>query len=124
MLQKLLYVSGRVTSQTRLLQGQTILEDDRKLCEYSLQEGATISSLFEPDVVVEIKINTGPNVWRMKVSNATSIMALKVWICSGIKCGIAPERLEVRLGDIILEEAMPLHFYGITEGPLLMFLKP
>ena len=120
MLQKILYLTGRVTSQVRLLQGQTVLEDDRKLCEYSLPEGATISALFEPDVDVEIKINMGPKVWRLKVSNATSIMALKVRICSGI---IPPERLEVRLVDIILEEGMPLHFYDITEGSLLMLLK-
>ena len=123
MLQKLLYLTGRATSQVRLLHGQIVLEDDRKLCEYSLLEGATISALFEPDVDVEIKINMGPKVWRIKVSNATSIMALKVRICSGIKCGIPPERLEVRLGDTILEDAMPLHFYSITEGSLLMLLK-
>ena len=46
MLQKILYLTGRVTSQVRLLQGQTVLEDDRKLCEYLLPEGATISALF------------------------------------------------------------------------------
>ena len=124
MLQKILYLTGRVTSQVRLLQWQTVLEDDRKLSEYLLPEGASISALFEPDVDVEIKINVGPKVWLMKVSNATSIMALKVRVCSGIKCGIPPERLEVRLGDTILEDAMPLHFYGITEGSLLMLLKP
>ena len=113
-----------MTSQARLLQGQTVLEDDRKLSEYSLPEGAIISALFEPDVDVEIKINMGPKVYRIKVSNATSIVAVKVKVCNGTKCGIPPERLEVRLGDINLEEAMPLHFYNITEGSLLMFLKP
>ena len=51
-------------------------------------------------------------------------MALKVRICSGVICGIPPERLEVRLGDTILEEGMPLHFYSIIEGSLLMLLKP
>ena len=112
-LQKLLYVSGRVTSQVQLLKGQTVLEDDRKLSQYSLQEDTTISALFEPDVDVEIKIHMGPKVWRIKVSNGTSIMVLNVRICSGIKCGIPPERLEVRLADTILEDTMLLHFYSI-----------
>ena len=124
LLQKLLYLTGRVTSKARLLQGRPVLEDDRKLCEYSLPEGATISALFKPDVDVEIKIKVGPKVWRIKVCNATSIMAVKFRICSGIKCGIPPERLEVRLGDTILEDALPLHFYSITEGSVLMLLKP
>ena len=51
-------------------------------------------------------------------------MAVKIRICTGIKCGIPPGRLEVRLGDTILEEVMPLHFYSINEGSLLMLLKP
>ena len=124
MLQRLLYISGRVTSQVRLLQGQTVFEDDRKLCDYSLPEGATISALFEPDVDIEIRINIGAEVWRLKVPNSTSIMALKVKVCDAIDCGTAPEKLEVRLEDVILEDAMPLHFYHIVEGSLLMFLKP
>ena len=123
-LQRSLYISGRMTSQVRLLQGQTILEDDRKLCEYSLPEGAIISALFEPDVDIDIRISMGEEVWHLKVSNATSIMALKVQVCGAINCGTAPEKLEARLEDVILEDAMPLHFYNIVEGSLLMFLKP
>ena len=97
-------------SQVRLLQGQTVLEDDRKLSQYSLPEGATISALFEPDVDINIEVNTGPQVHNLTVSNAKSIKALKVQISGVMSCGVAPERLEIILGDVTLEDLMPLHF--------------
>ena len=58
------------------------------------------------------------------VSNATSVMALKVQICGVMRCGGAPERLEMRLGDVTLEDPMPLHFYGVKDGSRLDMVKP
>ena len=110
--------------QLRLLQGQTVLEDDRKLCEYSLPEGTTISALFEPDVDINIEVSTGPQVHNLIVSNATSIMTLKDKSCGVMRCGVAPERLEIRFGVVTLEDPMPLHFYGINDGSTLNILKP
>ena len=108
-----------------MLHGQTVLEDDRKLSEYSLPEGVTISALLQPDVIINIEVSTGVQMQHLTVSNATSIMALKVQICGVMRCGVAPERLELRLGDAILEDdAMPLHFYGITNGTSVTVLKP
>ena len=92
-LQRRLYLSGQVTSQVRLLQGQTVLEDHRKLSEYSLQEGAMISALFEPDVDIEIEVSTGQQVQELKVSNATSIKELKTQINGVMRSGLAPEKL-------------------------------
>ena len=100
------------------------MEDDRKLCEYSLPEGATISALFEPDVDINIEVSTRHQTQKLTVSNATSVMALKVQICGVMKCGAAPERLEIRLGDITLEDPMLLHFYGIHDGSRLDVVKP
>ena len=100
------------------------MEDDRKLCEYSLPEGATISALFEPDVDINIEISTGHQSQKLTVSNTTSVMALKVQLCGVMKCGLAPERLEIRLGDITVEDPMPLHFYGVEVGSILDVIKP
>ena len=69
-----------MSSKVRLLQGQTVLEDDRKLCEYSLPEGATISALFEPDVNISIDVSIGLEVqclmshlsWRSRFTSVTS----------------------------------------------------
>ena len=36
----------------------------------------------------------------------------------------APQRLDIRLGDITLEDPIPLHFYGIGNGTKLDVLKP
>ena len=113
-----------MSSQVRLLQGQTVLEDDRKLCDYSLPEGATISALFEPDVDINIDVSTGLEVHNITVSNATSVKAIKVHICDVMSCGVASERLEIRLADITLDDPMPLHFYGIKDGSTLKILKP
>ena len=84
------------------------------MTEYSLQEGATISALFEPDQKIKIKILRGGKALDLIVSNATSVKALKVQICGVMRCGVAPEKLELRLGDVTLDDPMPLHFYGIT----------
>ena len=100
------------------------MEDDRKLCEYSLPEGTTISALFEPDVDINIEVSTRHQTQKLTVSNATSVMALEVQICKVFKCSISPEKLELRLGDVALEDPMPLHFYGIVDGSRLDVVKP
>ena len=100
------------------------MEDDRKLCEYLLLEGATISALFEPDVDVDIEVSMGNQTQKITVSNTTTVMALKVQISGIMKCGVAPERLEMRLRDVTLEDPMPLHFYGIKDGSKLEVVKP
>ena len=123
-LQAQLYRAGRFTSAVRLLHAQAPMEDDRKLCEYSLPEGATISALFEPDVDINIEVSSQYQTQKLTVSNATSVMALKVQICGLMKCGRAPEKLEIRLGNIRLEDAMPLHFYGIKDGSRLDIIRP
>ena len=38
--------------------------------------------------------------------------------------GVAPERLEIRLEDVTLEDQMPLHFYRIKNGSKLDAIKP
>ena len=119
-----MYSSGKVTSQVRLLQDQTILEDYRKLSDYSLQEGATISALFEPDVDINIDVSTGFLKQTFSISNTTSVKALKDKVCSVMRCGLAPEKLEIRLGDVTLEDPMPLHFCGIKDGSKVDVLKP
>ena len=115
-LQAQLYCTGCFTSTLRLLHAQAPMEDGRKLCEYSLSEGATISTLFEPDVDINIEVSTGHQTQKLTVSNSTSVMALKVQICGIMKCGVVPEKLEIRLGDMTLENPMPLHFYEIKNG--------
>ena len=100
------------------------MEDDRKLCEYSLPEGATISALFEPYADVDIEVIMGNQTQTLTVSNTTSVMALKAQICGVMRCGVAPERLEMRLRDVTLEDPMPLHFYGIKDGSKLEVVKP
>ena len=113
-----------MTAQVRLLQGQTVLEDDRKLCEYSLPEGATISALFEPDADINIEVSMGYQLHQLTVSKTTSIMALKLQVCEVMRCDVAPEKLEIKLGDVTLEDPMPLHFYEIMDGSKLNVLKP
>ena len=100
------------------------MEDDQKLCEYSLPEGATISALFEPDADVDIEVIMGNQTQKLTVSNATSVMALKVRVCGIFKCSISPEKVEIRLEDVPLEDPMPLHFYGVKEGSRLRLIKP
>ena len=113
-----------MTSQVRLLHSKTVLEDDRKLCEYLLPEGAIISALFESDVDINVKVSIGNQSQKLAVSNATSIMGLKAQICGVMKCGVTPEKLEMRLGDVTLEDPMPLHFDGIKDGSALNVFKP
>ena len=74
-------------SQVRLFQGQTVLEDDRRLCEYSLTEGTTISALFEPGVDNTIEVSIGHKTQKLTVSNSTSTLALKVQISDVMRCG-------------------------------------
>ena len=69
-----------MTSQVRFLHNQIVFEDDRKLCEYSLPEGATISALFEPDVNISIDVSTSLELHNITITNATSVMAIKVHI--------------------------------------------
>ena len=111
-------------SPVRLLQGNDVLEDNRKLCEYSLQEGATLSALFELDVDINIEVSTVLQEQNITISNSTAIKALKVKICQAMRCGVAPQKLEIRPGDITLEEQMPLHFHGIKNGSKLEVVKP
>ena len=83
-----------------------------------------ISALFQPDVEVNIDVTCGHETQKLTISNATSVMALKVQICGGMRCGVAPEKLEIRLGDVTLEDPMPLHFYRIKNGSKLDVVKP
>ena len=70
-----MHESGKVMSQVRLLlQDETVLDDDRKLCEYSLPEGTTISALSESDVDINIEISIGLELHKLTVSNSTSVM--------------------------------------------------
>ena len=123
-LQAHLYRAGRFNSALRLLHAQVPMEDDRKLCEYSLPEGTTISALFEPDVDINIEVSTCHQTQKLTVSNTTTVLALKVQICDIMKCGVEPEKLEIRLGDVTLEDPMPLHFYGVKNGSQLEAVKP
>ena len=100
------------------------MRDNRKLSEYSIPEGATISALFEPDVDINIEVNIGHKTQKLTVPNSTSAMALKVQISGIMRGGVAPEKLEIRLGDVTLEDSMPLHFYGVKNGSTLSILKP
>ena len=100
------------------------MEDDRKLCEYSLPEGTTISALFEPDVDINIEVSTRNQMQKLTVSNTMSVMALKVQICGVMRIGVAPEKLEIRLEEVTLEDPMPLHFYRIVDGSKLEAVKP
>ena len=100
------------------------MQNDRKLCEYSLPRGATVSALFEPDVDINIEVSTHHERQKLKISNATSVKALKAQISGIMSCGVAPERLEIRLEDVTLEDLMPLHFYGVQNGTKLELLKP
>ena len=52
------------------------------------------------------------------------VMVLKVQICDVMSYGVAPEKLEIQLGDITLDDLMPLHFYAVNDGSLLNILKP
>ena len=108
----------------RLLHAQAQMEDDRKLCEYLLPEGAVISALFEADVDINIEVSTGKQMQKFTVSNAMSVMVLKVQICGIMRCGVAPEKLETRLEDVTLEDPMPLHFCGVKDGSRLDAVKP
>ena len=108
----------------RLLHAQAQMEDDRKLSEYSLPEGAVISALFEPDVDIDIVVFMGFQAEKLTVSNITSIKVLKTLIRGAIRSGVTPEKLEIRLGDVTLEDMMPLHFYRIQDGSRLELLKP
>ena len=120
-----MYRSGCIMSSMHLLYAQTPLADDRKLSEYSLQEGTTISALLKPDVNINIEVSTDVQMQQLTVSNATSVMALKVDIRGVMRCGVAPKRLELRLGDAILEDdAMPLHFYGISNDTKINIIRP
>ena len=83
-----------------------------------------ISALFEPDVDINVEVKTIPQVHKLTVSNVTSVKALKAQMSGVMSCGVAPERLEIRMGDVILEDPMPLHFYGIKDGTKLDVLKP
>ena len=100
------------------------MEDDVKLYQYSLPEGASISALLEPDVDINIEVTMGFQAEKVTLLNTTSVMALKVQICGIMRCGVTPEKLEIKLGDDTLEDPMPLHFYGIKNGTKLELLKP
>ena len=108
----------------RLLQGQTILEDDRKLCEYSLTEGTTISALFEPDIDINIEVTMGHKMQSIMMSNAMSVKELKAHISVIMTSVNASPRLDVRLGEVTLQDWMPHHFSGITDGSQIQVLKP
>ena len=53
---------------------------------------------------------------ELTVPNITHVKALKTQICGAMRCGVVPKRLEIRLGNITLEDPMPLHYYGIKNG--------
>ena len=94
------------------------------MCEYSLPEGTTISALFEPDVDINIEVSTRHQTQELTVSNTTSVMVLKVQISGVMRCGVAPESLEIRLGEVTLEDPMPLHSYGVKDGSRLDIIRP
>ena len=120
----MLYESSKIMSQVRLLHGQTVLEDDRKLSEYSLPEGATISALFEPDVDINIEVNIGSQINQYTVSHSMSVIGIKGYILCFMRSAMSPHRLDIRLGEDTLDDSMPLHFYGITNNTRLDALKP
>ena len=107
-----------------LLHAQVPISDDRKLSKYSIPEGSTISALLEPDVDINIEVNIGHKTQKLTVPNSTSAMVLKVQIRGIMRCGVASEKLEIRLGDITLEDLMLLHFYGVKNESTLSVLKP
>ena len=123
-LQRSLYKTGKVTSQVRLLQGKTVLQDDSKLSEYNIEDGAVISALFEPDVDVNIEVSTGHQTYHLVLPNSTSVMALKLQLCDLIKWGIAAEEIDLLSEDIQLENDLPIHYYGIKSGSKLTILRP
>ena len=78
-----------------------------------------ISALFQPDVDIKIEVRIGHHMQKLTVSNATSVMALKIHICGVMRCGVAPDKLEIRLGDVTLEDPMPMHFCGTKDDARL-----
>ena len=108
----------------RLLHAQMPMQDDQKLCEYSLPEGATINALFEPDVDINIEVSTHYQMQKLTVSDATLVNALKVKICGITRNVTAPGNLKVRFGNITLKDPVPLHFYGIVDGSKIENIWP
>ena len=120
----MLYEASGAANQVRLLQGQTVLEDNRKLCEYSLPEGATISALFEPDADINIEVSTGHRTQKFTVSNATSVMSFKTQICDAFKHAVQLKTMKLRWKDQMVDQNLPLHFCWITDGSKLEVIRP
>ena len=120
----MLYEASGAANKVLLLQGQIVLEDDRKLCEYSLPEGATISALFELDVDINIQVSAGHRTQKFTVSNAISVMAFKTQICDVFKHAVQLKTMKLRWKDQMIDQNLPLHFYGITDGCELEVIRP
>ena len=83
-----------------------------------------ISALFEPEVDINVEVSTACLTKKLSLSNATPVMTLKSQICNAFKYAVQFKTMQLRFGGEILNQNLPIHFYGIIDSCQLEVVKP
>ena len=77
--------------------------------------------VFIPDKNINISINTATKTVRTTVSNSCTVQKLKVTLLHeySVKVPLGRQVLKNDLGEMMSNEEMPMHWYGVKEGSFL-----
>ncbi len=111
-----LYETADLKHKFRLVHQKEVLEDDKRLDTYSVQDGSVVQILFiSPETIeVDVHVFKKGNVW-LKISDSDTPGDLRQLLKDPKLClGSAPTVYDIfHRGEKLVEEH-PLHFYGIT----------
>ncbi len=104
-----------LTGEIRLLQGQTVLENNKTIPELQLTDGSTLHMVLEPAKKIEVKIKL-PSMAERKFTLSNNFTPSKVLqhLQNEEMLLIPAEDYFLLLGDKELPHDMPLHLYDIN----------
>ena len=115
----------------RVLKGPNVPPDDSTLVQHNITDGAVLSIVIEPDKMINIEVQTGPESFTHEVNHSMSVRQLKQLLIDNEEIAFSHKDFElenlvsdnIHLSRKMDDESLPLHYYGVKNGQKLQVVK-
>ena len=132
--QKEIYKSGKSHGPVKVLKGKEILPDDSTLEENGIVDDDAVNIVIEPEKEITIYISKCfkfTPIYPYKLANSVPVSLVKKKLIMEDKMVIPESEFDLEFDqddkrEVVLkldDLGVPLHYYGINEGSLLLIVK-
>ena len=114
----------------RILKGQEILPDDSTLVQHNISNGDTVNIVIEPEKQITVDIICNRGTFKHEMGSSLLVGSLKQKLIDSEQVAFLPGEfdLEVKVSNtdvqILEDDSLPLHEYGIRDDCKLVVIKP